>query len=50
MVEKMKEEFEVTTNNVDVYVGLQIFRDRTKLKFCMLAKVSSVLGLKLPHL
>jgi hypothetical protein len=32
MVENMKEEFEVITNNVDVYVGLHIFKDRTKLK------------------
>jgi hypothetical protein len=26
------EEFEVTTSNVDVYVGLHIFKDRTQLK------------------
>jgi hypothetical protein len=32
MIEKMKEEFEVTTNNANVYVGLHIFRNRTKLK------------------
>jgi hypothetical protein len=25
MIKKMKEEFEITTNNVDVYVGLHIF-------------------------
>jgi hypothetical protein len=32
MIEKMKEEFEVTTNNANVYVGLHIFRNRAKLK------------------
>jgi len=32
MIEKMKEEFEVTTNNANMYVGLHIFRIRAKLK------------------
>jgi hypothetical protein len=32
MIEKMKEEFEVTTNNANVYVGFHIFRNRAKLK------------------
>jgi hypothetical protein len=31
MVKKMKQKFEVTTNNADVYVGLDIFKDKTKL-------------------
>jgi len=32
MIEKMKEKFEVTTNNAYVYVGLHSFKDRAKLK------------------
>jgi hypothetical protein len=33
MIEKMKEVYEITTNNVYVYVGLHIFRNKVKLKF-----------------
>jgi hypothetical protein len=31
MVKNMKQKFEFTTNNADVYVGLHIFKDKTKL-------------------
>jgi hypothetical protein len=31
MVKKMKQKFEIITNNADVYVGLHIFKDKTKL-------------------
>jgi hypothetical protein len=49
MIEKMKEEFEVTTNNANVYVGLHIFKDKIKLKLWMgqvlyVSKISSVFG------